>query len=380
MGGDLPLPSLSISGFRGFQNLSIPQLGRVTLLTGRNGVGKTTVLDAIRIYAAATYDTPLPLAALLADRLRQQDEWREDLDEDGDKVLIADYTGLFHGRRFPPGQPISIGPENDENDVKLEVYQEGKLSKEEEERLTLPLSRIEGTDIPPLLVTFKEHPKYLLPWITSRAYVSFSRRKRFFGMVDDDDKQSPEKLNCVSVGPDLPNNEALVEFIDKVALTEEGHKPKEALELILKDEIYGTAAIGKGSSRRVMVRLSEQESRAPLKSLGDGVTRFFGIAAGLMKSRNGILLIDEVENGIHYSVHEDLWEMILKAAHEYNIQVVATTHSRDTIAGFEDAVENLGMEDASVIVRIERHGKQFQAVKYTGNRIKTISKYDIEVR
>ena len=84
-----------------------------------------------------------------------------------------------------------------------------------------------------------------------------------------------------------------------------------------------------------MVRLSEQESRAPLKSLGDGVTRFFGIAAGLMKSRNGILLIDEVENGIHYSVHGDLWEMILKAAHAYNIQVVATTHSRDTIAGFE---------------------------------------------
>ena len=72
MGGELPLPSLSISGFRGFENLSIPQLGRVTLLTGLNGVGKTTVLDAIRIYAATTYDTPWPLAALLAERLRQQ--------------------------------------------------------------------------------------------------------------------------------------------------------------------------------------------------------------------------------------------------------------------------------------------------------------------
>ena len=59
MGGELPLPSLSISGFRGFQDLLIPQLGRVTLLTGRNGVGKTTVLDAMRIYAAVTHgDTP----------------------------------------------------------------------------------------------------------------------------------------------------------------------------------------------------------------------------------------------------------------------------------------------------------------------------------
>ena len=108
MGGELPLPSLSISGFRGFENLSIPQLGRVTLLTGRNGVGKTTVLDAIRIHAAATYDTPWPLAALLADRLRQQDEWRDGLDEDGDEVLVSDYTGLFHGRSLPLGSPSPL--------------------------------------------------------------------------------------------------------------------------------------------------------------------------------------------------------------------------------------------------------------------------------
>ncbi|MCY3538027.1 MAG: AAA family ATPase [Synechococcus sp. SB0668_bin_13] len=117
MGGELPLPSLSISGFRGFPSLSIPQLGRVTLLTGRNGVGKTTVLDAIRIYAAATYDTAWPLVTLLAERLRQQDEWRESLDEDGDKVLVADYIGLFHGRSFPPGQPISIGLGNGERNL-----------------------------------------------------------------------------------------------------------------------------------------------------------------------------------------------------------------------------------------------------------------------
>ena len=380
MGGELPLPSLSISGFRGFPNLSIPQLGRVTLLTGRNGVGKTTVLDAIRIYAAATYDTPWPLVTLLAERLKQQDEWREGLDEDGDEVFVADYTGLFHGRRFSPGQPIAIGPENDENTVKLEIYQEGKLSKEEEERLTLPLFRMEDTDIPPLLVTFREHHKYFLPWAIRRVRVPFRRRKHFFGMVNDNNKQSPEKFNCISVGPDLLNNETLVEFVDKVALTEEVHKPKEALKLILGNEIYGIAAIGKGDDRRVMVKLSEQEPRTPLKSLGDGVTRFFWIAAALTKSRDGILLIDEVENGIHYSVHERLWKMIIEAAHEYNIQVVATTHSRDTVAGFEDAIENLGMEEASVIVRIERHDKQFQAVKYTGDGIKIISKYDIEVR
>ena len=384
MGGKLPLPSLSISGFRGFENLSIPQLGRVTLLTGLNGVGKTTVLEAIRIYAATTYATPWPLADLLAERLRQQDEWRDDLDENGDDVLIADYSTLFHGRLLTPGQSISIGLENDENNVKLEVYQEGTLPKEQEEKLILSLPRIEDIDIPPLLVTFK-NSQYLLPWTSSQAHIRFPRHfprhRHFSRMANDNSKESPEKLNCVYIGPNLPSNEDLVEFIDKVTLTEEDYRPKEALELILDYEIYGIAVIGRNERPRVMVKLSKQEPRVPLKSLGDGVTRFFGIAAALLKSRNGLLLIDEVENGIHYSVHEKLWTMILKAAYKYNIQVVATTHSWDTITGFARAMQNQKIENSNfTLVRIEGQGENAQAVEYSEEEIKTASQHNIEVR
>ena len=48
----LHLPTLAIAGFRGIGELSIGRLGRVTLLTGDNGVGKTTVLEAVRAFAA----------------------------------------------------------------------------------------------------------------------------------------------------------------------------------------------------------------------------------------------------------------------------------------------------------------------------------------
>ena len=387
MGGELPLPSLSISGFRGFQDLLIPQLGRVTLLTGCNGVGKTTVLDAMRIYAAVTHgDTPWPLADLLEQRMIQQDEWRDGLDEDGDKVLVADYSGLFYGRSFPPGQPISIGPENnDENKVKLEMYQEGNLSKEDEERLKIPLSRMEDIiDIPPLLVTFKKRLKYPLPQISSPEYPSLLRRRYLSKMMNDNESQSSEKFNCESIGPNLPDNKSLVEFIDKVALTEEDDRPSKALELILGHQIHGIAVIGRSerqSRPRVMVKLSEQGPRIPLKSLGDGVTRFFGIAAALVKSRNGLLLIDEVENGIHYSVHGRLWTMILEAAHEYNIQVVATTHSRDTVVGFAKAIQNSKIENThSALVRIEGKGENAQAVEYSEEEIKIASQHNIEVR
>ena len=48
----LHLPDLRIEGFRGIEALTIERLGRVTLLAGKNSVGKTTVLDAVRVYAA----------------------------------------------------------------------------------------------------------------------------------------------------------------------------------------------------------------------------------------------------------------------------------------------------------------------------------------
>ena len=384
MGGELPLPSLSISGFRGFQDLLIPQLGRVTLLTGRNGVGKTTVLDAMRIYAAVTHgDTPWPLADLLEQRLRQQDEWRDGLDEDGDKVLVADYSGLFYGRNLLPGQPISIGPENGENKVKLEVYQEGNLPEEEEERLISRLSRIEDIDIPLLLVTFKQRPKYLLAQASSR-YTRLLRR-RYLSRATSDNHQSIEELNCEFIGTSLPSNESLVDFIDEFALTNrEDNRPVKALELILDRRVYGIAVVGRSERRsqpRVMVKLSEQGPRIPLKSLGDGVTRSFGIAAALVKSRNGLLLIDEVENGIHYSVHDRLWTMILEAAHEYNIQVVATTHSRDTIVGFAKATQNpKTVKSNSNLIRIQGHEGNIQTVRYSEEEIETASQYNIEMR
>ena len=55
----LHLPSLVIKNFRGIDELTIPRLGRVTLLAGKNGVGKTTVLDAVRVWAAGGSDSAI---------------------------------------------------------------------------------------------------------------------------------------------------------------------------------------------------------------------------------------------------------------------------------------------------------------------------------
>ena len=62
----LHLPDLLIRGFRGIGELAIPRLGRATLLAGRNGAGKSTVLEAVRVYAARGGSAAL--SGLLRDR------------------------------------------------------------------------------------------------------------------------------------------------------------------------------------------------------------------------------------------------------------------------------------------------------------------------
>jgi len=51
MPGDLILNSLEIQRFRCFRELRIERLGRVNLIVGKNNVGKSTILEALRLYA-----------------------------------------------------------------------------------------------------------------------------------------------------------------------------------------------------------------------------------------------------------------------------------------------------------------------------------------
>ena len=103
---DLHLPDLVIKGFRGIEDLSIPRLGRVTLLTGKNSVGKTTVLDAIRVYAARGR------FYVLDEILRARGEILVDTNEDGEIFSQADWISLFYGRNISQGAHIAIGPTN----------------------------------------------------------------------------------------------------------------------------------------------------------------------------------------------------------------------------------------------------------------------------
>lgn len=78
------------------------------------------------------------------------------------------------------------------------------------------------------------------------------------------------------------------------------------------------------------VKIEGIDEPLPLKSMGDGITRLFHIIVALVNARNGILLIDEFENGLHWSVQPKVWDIVFQLSEKLNVQVFATTHSHES--------------------------------------------------
>jgi AAA15 family ATPase/GTPase len=71
--------------------------------------------------------------------------------------------------------------------------------------------------------------------------------------------------------------------------------------------------------------------RVPLSHAGQGVYRIVSMLSELLAQRPDICLIDELENGIHYSVLPQLWRGISEISSRLGIQVFVTTHSRECL-------------------------------------------------
>ena len=91
------------------------------------------------------------------------------------------------------------------------------------------------------------------------------------------------------------------------------------------------------------------------------------------------LVIDQAENGVHHSIQNNFWKLILRTAQEFNVQVLATTHSWDCVRGFAQALIESEKFDGT-LVRVEKEAEETIAVPYTKNEIETAAEHGIEVR
>jgi len=86
-----------------------------------------------------------------------------------------------------------------------------------------------------------------------------------------------------------------------------------------------------------------------INEFGDGLKHYISIICSLYTCENGYLFIDEIDNGIHYTQLEKLWEIIFTISKEVNCQVFATTHSKEMINAYEKVSKELRDEDICFI-------------------------------
>lgn len=114
--------------------------------------------------------------------------------------------------------------------------------------------------------------------------------------------------------------------------------------------------------------------------MGDGINRVLTIILALVNSDNGFLLLDEFENGLHYSVQEKLWNIIFNLAQKLNIQVFATTHSEDCIYGFEQVLNNTNNKADGKLIRLDVINGVIRQVEFNANELKIANDQAIETR
>ena len=339
-------------------------------------MGKTTVLEAIRVHAARGHPN------VLRSVLNRHEELATAPDDDLAPAAFPDYAALFRGRHPTPGQPIVIGPRSGGDDLRIELVKPEAWSPDQQV-LFDDLSR--DNDVRALRITFHNNEKWVAEPSSGR---NWPLRQSALSQVRERWTRVPDRwdwprIECESLGPGLASNSKLARFWDSVALTSKEDLSLEALRLanggIERVAIVGDDPRYRGRGRRVIVKLRDYPDPVPLASLGDGITRLFAAGLALAASRGGYLVVDEVENGIHYSVQQEFWSMVLHAANQHDVQVLATTHSNDCVAGFARAAADLDQVE-SAYVRLERMGHQVKAVEYTKEDLYTVAQQGIEAR
>ena len=167
---------------------------------------------------------------------------------------------------------------------------------------------------------------------------------------------------------------------DRIALSEGEKAVVEALRII-DPRISAVSMVGGDSSRqqrRAIVRAEGIPRPVPLRTFGDGLNRLFGIALSLVNAKDGLLLIDEFENGMHHTVQVDVWRAIFRLARELDIQVVATSHSWDSIEAFQKAASEVPGE--GVLIRLTRKGQDIIPTVLSEDELAIVIRDRIEVR
>jgi len=351
--------SIKIKNLRTITELEIDNLGQVNLLVGQNNCGKTTILEAIFFLVGA----PNPDLPLKANMLR------------GLRYLSSDlWTTFFHNRSLIAPIEISgkLRANSEDQRLLIRLIEKKKRETQQVSSVFVELDVEPSNGKTPFTANGLE-----LEYTTSEKHGQKSTSKIFQKGNDvrtEGQKESQSRGFIISpsaiLGDDLK---------DRFGAAQRNKRLPQLMSLLQKIE-----------PDMIDLRLNEiglleadnigLPGLIPVNLMGGGIAKFLSVGLAMLDYQDGVVLIDEIENGLYYSAQQKLWEAILNWAHELNVQVFATTHSQECIRAFNACAESTLFKSDAKLYRIERKDEKFRAVDYTKNMLAESIDSNWEVR
>ena len=361
------LNSAHIQNFRLFKDFQINDLARVNLIVGKNNVGKSSLLEAL--YLLANPNSPYILSSLLENR-KEVNFYGSVGDNPRiySTIMSYDISHLFFAHKL-------------ENNTMIELHS-GEVSypyrisyKQNWRQPTLNLNELDSDNL--------ETDSYLLLEHSNSEQVKIPLK---------DDQIDSRIINRHFLKSSLHNTSSnyvttkgfdyglLAKLWNSITLTPKEDNVIEMLQIIDPNIERIAFTTQEMSNSGILIKHQHTSKPIPLGSMGDGMHRVLAIAMALVNSENGVLLIDEIDTGLHYRAMTDMWRVVMETAVRLNIQVFATTHSYDCMRSFAEALSLVEDDSVGALFRLQRRGENIESLRFDAENIIYAIEQDIEMR
>jgi AAA15 family ATPase/GTPase len=344
---------LEINNFRGFDHLKVENFSKVNLFLGGNNVGKTSVLEAIFLLTGM-YTPAMPPIVNSVRNLKI---------EEPDNLKL-----LFHNVNLDvsPVVKATISSGESREMTLLPLYDEGHELSD----LTLSSTKL-STSLVGVKSVFKV--------ISADDTKEYSTSIRW---IDNKVKQASalsyqESIRALFIKSYQKDGEAIKKLYGNLV-----KKKKESFVLDnlkkFDQRILSIQTLPDG----IYFDMEGVDELLPLEMLGDGLKRFLLILCSIADDTSNVILIDELENGIHYSALPLLWRNVLRLAEENNTQIFISTHSYDTLKSLCEVLDtqNEYRNSAHVYSLARTLKKGYQAYEYQYESLKASLENHYELR
>ena len=312
--GEHFIREIEIKNYKLFKDFKAKGFGRVNLIGGKNNVGKTAFMEALELFISTNDTLSFSYYLYLLIRRRQSSNRR-------DRYFELDFL-------YKNSQKMLI--ENSYKKIEVEYLEElPDIINDISEEANLYIKHE-----PSLKLTVNDNQKiFSVSRILDRPPIGMRRPLDFNKEI---------KINFISSATTDERDIAIL-YGKLIDLNKESFLNNSLR--IFDDNIISLKQ--KATDRDIVLKLQLKNQELPvlLSSVGEGVNRYITILCGIWASQNGFLFIDEIENGIHYTNYDKLWKIIFLVSKEANVQVFATTHSKECIESFNRVQKELNDED-----------------------------------